>query len=218
MGRGLRFGVAAPMADTSNERLHALDAVRGFALIAGIVFHATASFMPGPKGVPLWIVMDNHPSATLGVVFHVLHIFRMTTFFLIAGFFAHLTFHRRGLKGFIAERAKRIAVPILFAAIIAVTIWAAIAAAHGGPLPAAPKYAGFPAFPLTHLWFLYLLLWLYAATLAIRAIAVRLDGAGRLRAAIDRLVRLAATHPAGLLALAAPSALAFLATPHWLPW
>src|SRR3984957_17567521 len=131
MGRGLRFGVAAPMADTSNERLHALDAVRGFALIAGIVFHATASFMPGPKGVPLWIVMDNHPSATLGLVFHVLHIFRMTTFFLIAGFFAHLTFHRRGAKGFIADRTKRIAVPllvgwpILLTAIVAVTIWAA---------------------------------------------------------------------------------------------
>jgi hypothetical protein len=212
------------MADTANERLHALDAVRGFALIAGILFHATLSFLVTPKGASIWIVSDNHPSVTLGVVFHVLHIFRMTTFFLIAGFFAHLTFHRRGLKGFIAERAKRIAVPllvgwpVLFAAIIAVTIWAAIAAAHGGPLPVAPKYAGFPAFPLTHLWFLYLLLWLYAATLAIRAIAVRLDRTGRLRAAIDRAIRLVATYPAGLLALAAPPALAFLATPHWLPW
>ena len=212
------------MADTANERLHALDAVRGFALIAGIVFHATLSFLVTPKGASIWLVTDNHPSVPLGVVFHVLHIFRMTTFFLIAGFFAHLTFHRRGARGFIADRTKRIAVPLLvgwpmlLTAIVAVTIWAAIAAAHGGPLPAAPKYAGFPAFPLTHLWFLYLLLWLYAATLAVRAIVVRLDGAGRLRAAIDRLVRLAATHPAGLLALAAPSALAFLATPHWLPW
>ena len=29
------------------ERLHALDAVRGFALLLGIVLHATLSFMPG---------------------------------------------------------------------------------------------------------------------------------------------------------------------------
>ena len=53
--------------------------------------------------------------------------------------------------------------PILFAAIVAVTIWGAVVGAHGGPLPPPPKYPGFPAFPLTHLWFLYVLLWLYAA-------------------------------------------------------
>ena len=212
------------MPDASTERLHALDAVRGFALIAGIVFHATVSFLPGPKGVPLWIVTDSQPSVALGVVFHVLHIFRMTTFFMIAGFFAHLTFHRRGAKAFIADRAKRIAVPllvgwpILFVAIVAVTIWAAVSAAHGRPLPPAPKYPGFPAFPLTHLWFLYVLLWLYAATLAVRAIVVRLDRAGRVAGAVDRVVRLAATHPAGLAVLAAPTMLAFLATPDWLPW
>jgi glucan biosynthesis protein C len=214
--------MASPTA--SSERLHALDAVRGFALIAGIVFHATASFLPGPKGVPLWIVMDNHPSTTLGLTFHVLHIFRMTTFFLIAGFFAHLTFHRRGAKGFIADRAKRIALPlvvgwpILIVAIIAVTIWGAVTMAGGHPLPPPPKYPGFPSFPLTHLWFLYVLIWLYAATLIVRAIVARLDRQGRARAALDRLVARVAAHPAGLLALAAPTALAFLATPAWLPW
>ena len=134
------------MADTANERLHALDAVRGFALIAGIVFHATLSFVPGPKGVPLWIVTDSHPSLTLALTAHVLHIFRMTTFFMIAGFFAHLTFHRRGAKGFIADRAKRIGIPLLvgwpivFAAFIAVTIWAAVSATRGGPLPPPPQY------------------------------------------------------------------------------
>jgi glucan biosynthesis protein C len=212
------------MADTSSERLHALDAVRGFALIAGIVFHATVSFLVAPKGVPLWIVTDSQPSVALGVVFHGLHIFRMTTFFLIAGFFAHLTFHRRGTKAFIADRAKRIAVPllvgwpILFVAIVAVTIWAAVSAAHGQPLRPTPKYPGFPAFPLTHLWFLYVLLWLYAATLAVRALIVRLDKAGRLGAAADRIVRFAATHPVGLALLAAPTMFAFLATPSWLPW
>lgn len=208
----------------ATERLHALDAVRGFALIAGIVFHATVSFLAAPKGAPLWIVTDSHPSVTLGIVFHVLHIFRMTIFFLIAGFFAHLTFHRRGAKGFIADRAKRIAVPllvgwpILFAAIVAVTIWAAVSSAHGGPPPPPPKYPGFPAFPLTHLWFLYLLLWLYAATLAGRAVIVRLDEAGRGRAAIDRAVQFVATHPVGLAVLAAPTMLAFLATPGWRAW
>ena len=85
-----------------SERLHALDAVRGVALMAGVVFHATMSFLPAPPGVPIWIVMDRERSLTLAVLFHLLHTFRMTTFFLIAGFFAHLTFQRRG-----AERLRR---------------------------------------------------------------------------------------------------------------
>src|SRR5438874_8315692 len=151
-------GAAAP------PRLHALDAVRGGALMLGIVFHATVSFLP--SRIPLWIVMDHERSATLAVLFHVLHAFRMTTFFLIAGFFAHMMFHRRGTRGFIVDRLKRIGIPlvagwpILFAAIVGVTIWSAVrtAAATHAALPPTPPMAPFPAFPLTHLWFLYLLL------------------------------------------------------------
>jgi glucan biosynthesis protein C len=68
------------------ERLHALDAVRGYALLLGIVLHATISFLPSPTRI--WIIEDSHPSNTLGVLFFAIHVFRMTTFFLIAGFFA----------------------------------------------------------------------------------------------------------------------------------
>jgi len=206
------------------ERLHALDAVRGFALVAGIVFHACASFLPRHGGQPIWLVSDSHTSLGIGLVFHVLHIFRMATFFLIAGFFARLSLQRRGVAGFVKDRARRIALPlavgwpILFAAIAAVTIWAAVSSAHGRPLPPPPKYPGFPAFPLTHLWFLYVLLWLYAGALASRALARRLDPRGSLGPRADGLVRWALETPAGLAALAAPTALAFLVTPDWRPW
>ncbi|HVM99832.1 MAG TPA: acyltransferase family protein [Caulobacteraceae bacterium] len=212
------------MAAEPHERLHALDAVRGFALLAGIVFHATVSFLPAPPGVPLWIVMDSQRSLTLAVLFHVLHTFRMTTFFLIAGFFAHLTFHRRGQGGFIRDRLKRIALPllvgwpILFASIVAVTIWAAIAGAHGQPLPPPPKYPGFPAFPLTHLWFLYLLLWFYAAILALRGAAAALDRGGALGRGTDKVVGALIRSPFGLAALAAPAAVALYLTPGWAMW
>jgi uncharacterized membrane protein len=33
-------------ASNGSDRLHGLDAVRGYALLLGIVFHATASFLP----------------------------------------------------------------------------------------------------------------------------------------------------------------------------
>jgi glucans biosynthesis protein C len=87
------------------ERLHALDAVRGCALLLGIVLHATLSFMPTPTRI--WIIQDNHPSLTLAVLFFAIHVFRMTTFFLIAGFFAHMSFHRRGAGDFIKDRLQR---------------------------------------------------------------------------------------------------------------
>lgn len=212
------------MALQSAERLHALDAVRGGALLAGVLFHATVSFLPAPPGVPLWIVMDRERSLTLAVVFHLLHTFRMTTFFLIAGFFAHLMVEKRGVGGFVRDRLKRIGIPlaagwpILFAAILAVTIWGAVAGAHGGPPPPAPKYPGFPAFPLTHLWFLYLLLWFYAAALAVKFATSALDRGGALGRASDRVVGALVSSPLGLPALAAPAALALYFTPGWAMW
>ena len=61
----------------------------------------------------IWIIQDSQPSITLGVLFFSIHVFRMTTFFLIAGFFAHLSFHRRGAWGFIKDRLQRIALPLV---------------------------------------------------------------------------------------------------------
>lgn len=210
------------MNDTGSERLHALDAARGFALLLGIVFHATVSFLPAP--VPLWIVMDNSRSLALAVTFYVLHMFRMTMFFVIAGFFAHMSFHKKGARAFIADRLKRIGIPlvvgwpILFALIVAATIWGAVVMAHGGPLPKAPPYPGFPAVPLTHLWFLYVLLLLYAATLLLRGLVALVDRKGRLRAGVDGIVRLLVENPAGLAVLAAPTALTLFNLPQWLQW
>ena len=49
----------------------------------------------------------------MGVFFYVVHIFRMATFFLVAGFFARLLFQRLGSGGFIKNRLRRIALPLL---------------------------------------------------------------------------------------------------------
>jgi glucan biosynthesis protein C len=185
----------------STERLHALDAVRGFALLAGIVFHATVSFLPSP----LWIVMDNHPSLALALTFHVLHIFRMTTFFFVAGYFAHLTFHRKGARAFVRDRLKRIALPlvvgwpILFASILAVTIWGAVVMAHGRPLPPPPPYR-------------------FPATFLARGAVVSLDRSGRIRQRVDGVVRALALSGLLPVVLAAPAAAALFLTPDWVLW
>jgi peptidoglycan/LPS O-acetylase OafA/YrhL len=105
------------------ERLHALDAVRAFALILGVFLHATMSFLPGQQ---LWVVADVERSQAMGGTFFLLHIFRMSLFFFVAGLFAHLSLQKRGTRGFVIDRLKRVGVPlvagwpILFALIIAV--------------------------------------------------------------------------------------------------
>jgi glucan biosynthesis protein C len=210
----LADGSAAP------ERLHALDAVRGFALLLGVVYHATISFLPSPTKI--WIVEDSHRSVALALLFFVIHVFRMTTFFLIAGFFAHMSFHRRGAKTFIEDRLKRIALPLLlgwplvFASILAVGTWAANGA-HGPATPP-PPWPTFPKFPLTHLWFLYVLLEFYIAVLVLRAGVVMVDKTGRLRRFIDNLVGLVMRNPLAPVFLAVPVGIAFAADPKWLMW
>jgi peptidoglycan/LPS O-acetylase OafA/YrhL len=216
--------MSASASTPTAERLHALDAVRGFALLLGIAFHATLSFLPGPH--QLWPMQDIHRSAALAVTFFSLHVFRMTTFFLIAGFFAHLTFHKRGARAFIRDRLKRIGIPLvagwpfLFAGIVGASLWAAMLA-NGGVLPKGPP-PGPPApplaFPLTHLWFLYVLLIFYAATLAGRWLVGRLDERGRLAALADKLTAGLMANPLGPVALAAPLAVAVAFNRPGLMW
>jgi glucans biosynthesis protein C len=208
--------------DPAPDRLHALDAVRGFALLLGIVLHATLSFSPAPTRI--WIIQDSHPSITLGVLFFAIHVFRMTTFFLIAGFFAHMSFHRRGAGDFIKDRLQRIALPlvigwpILFAAIFLVVSWAA-SFPNGGPVPGARGWPPvLPRFPLTHLWFLYVLLEFYAATLVLRTGMAWLDNSGRIRAGVDRLIALVVRSRLAPAILAVPIGIALSLDPTWLGW
>ena len=80
---------------STTDRLHALDAVRGFALLLGVVFHAGFSFLPGM--IPgIWAIVDTSPSTAISVLIFTSHIFRMSLFFFIAGFFARMMLQRKG--------------------------------------------------------------------------------------------------------------------------
>ncbi len=184
---------------STTDRFHALDAVRGFALISGVVLHATMSFfLPIPAH-------DVSQSATLGILFYVIHTFRMTLFFIIAGFFARLLMQRRGIKGFIQNRSARIAAPMLVAWVILaplttlILVWSALQSLSPEAAAAAwSTFASTPAMllphtlrtvPLMHVWFLYYLCICYAlATVLCWLVAKVLDRTGRGRGALDRLV------------------------------
>jgi glucan biosynthesis protein C len=205
-----------------SERLHALDAVRAGALLLGVILHATMSFLPGQQ---VWMVRDE-PSATLGVLFFVPHIFRMSLFFLIAGFFARMSFHRRGFGSFVLDRLKRIAVPlvvfwpILFGSIVAIFVWGVTRQWGPEAAQAIPQPEGsiLETFPLTHLWFLYVLLLFYAVALAACGLVTAIDRDLRLRGAIDKVVKALVRSGLAPLALAAPTTVALYLRKPWLMW
>ncbi|MCP3469129.1 acyltransferase family protein [Bradyrhizobium sp. CCGUVB1N3] len=204
----------------SSERLHALDAVRGFALLLGIVLHATLSFVPAPTR--FWFIQDTHQSMTLGLLFFAIHVFRMTTFFLMAGFFARMSFHRRGISGFVRDRLQRIGLPlvigwpIVFTPMALIVIWAS-GFPNGGPVSGGRGWPPvLPNFPLAHLWFLYVLLEFYVAMLLLRSALVWLDASGALRTILDRLFARIMRNPLAPLVLAIPIGIAFSLDQTWI--
>lgn len=212
--------VMSPSETARPERLHGLDALRGTALLLGVVLHAALSYFP----VTIWIVPDDG-SPIAGGLFFAIHMFRMTTFFLIAGLFAHMMLERRGTWGFVKDRLFRIAGPlfglwwVIFPAFIAVIVWMA-AINNGGSLPTdgpPPPPLTLETFPLTHLWFLWVLLIFYAVVLVLRAPFALLDRNGAWGRVVDRITGVLIGPWTPALA-AAPLALAFWTKPDWIPF
>ena len=181
-------------------------------MLLGVLLHAASSFVPGAT----WMVKDSDESWQLLIGVFTVHVFRMSLFFALAGFFAHMLLRKRGVRQFIRNRSARIALPLvaflpfLIGGMVVVGLWAASYADAGpfagGPQPAVeatdvPTERGglvnFVLFnlPWVHLWFLVVLLWLYAAALALVGLTRVVDRRGYLIAAIDQSLKfLAASH------------------------
>lgn len=210
---------------SSNERLHALDAVRAFALLLGIVLHGGFSFLPDL--LPgIWVINDNSPSTEISILVFTIHIFRMALFFFMAGFFARMLFHSRGAAGFWSNRAVRIAAPlivgwvVLFPAMSAVRVWGLDIMFDGAPpkMPANMPPPPTSSFPLMHLWFLYCLLMLYAIVICVRSGVLALDRNGSVRRAVDAAVRISVRSGAAAVLLGLPLCAMLYFQKNWIMW
>lgn len=99
-----------PSLPAVRPRLDYLDATRAFALILGVVFHASLAYLPIFIG---WPVQDVSPIRAVGAFLTISHAFRLELFFLLAGFFGHLTLRRQGMASLIKSRTIRIILPFL---------------------------------------------------------------------------------------------------------
>lgn len=182
------FSVVGMHTQTSQPRLHGLDAARAFALLLGIVLHSVMPFVPGIGSQ--WLVADSKSSLWALVALYLIHLFRMTLFMVLAGYFGRMVVRRRGTRAYLGDRARRILLPaIAFWPVAVLPLgFLAYAGARSRGLDAPPR-AGTPLEILTpgQLWFLVLLFYLVVLTLAGRSVAVRLLGRERAGAWAGRI-------------------------------
>jgi len=135
---------------SETERFHGLDAVRGIAMLLGIVIHASLPYIEGlPKG--LW-PSDKNTSNIIAIIFEFIHIWRMPIFFIISGFFANLVITRKSLIIWWKNRFLRLVLPaMIFFPIMSLTIPWIFMYGYTGNINFFFSNEGQPH----HLWFLY---------------------------------------------------------------
>jgi len=209
-----------------HSRQDYLDAVRSFALLLGIAFHSALSFMPIFIG---WAVMDISTSSVVPSFILVSHSFRMALFFLIAGYFSHMTVHQKGVKSFMKSRLMRVGIPLLIGWFalrpLLVSGWVMGAESMRGDVNVVNAltsgFASLSELPNglligTHLWFLYYLLLISISVIALRSlINLHSSTQHRLTQFADRIIKLM-TRPSWVIVfIAIPIAIGLWFMQHW---
>ncbi|MFC0674795.1 acyltransferase family protein [Brachybacterium hainanense] len=207
--------LAAPAGSASTSpRLHHLDALRGGALLLGLVLHIALGFVPGQS----WLFVDADPTALALPTVFVIHLFRMALFMMLAGYFGRMVLHRRGAGAYMKDRLVRIGLPLIAfwpLAVLSLPVVIVVGSAlRGTEIPTDPRAAQEPGLldMLTpgQLWFLLLLLEIALLVVAARGLLVHLLGTDR-AGAISRRLGGALASPAGIVLAAVPYALGMLA-------
>lgn len=160
-----------PSSQKITQRVYYMDNLRAYAMLLGIVFHAALAYSPLSENI--WLTSDSQQSVLIDVVAWCTHLFRMPLFFLIAGYFAFFLLQKKGLKGMVKNRAKRILLPfvvflplILIGSFIIIGMAAESVENQSSMLSMISSLMNHPEtsqgpIRIMHLWFLYVLLYLY---------------------------------------------------------
>ena len=174
-------------------------------MLLGLVLHSAAAYIHVPQP-EAWPFNDPPGNVAFAILLVFIHLFRMPAFFLVAGFFGALLYHRDGYAGFLKNRARRIGLvlPIFMATALPLAALGFLFSAwmEGVPFPADLRPRG----PLWqqqifgHLWFLYDLLIFYVLATIVVPLAVRVPS--RLRALGTRVFRTLVGNAVGTLIMA----------------
>ncbi len=148
------------------KRYEGLDVLRAGAMLLGVAYHATTSWLPD---VGRWyFVADGSPVRALHAVNGFLHAWRMPLFFALGGFFAGLLYEKHGARGFLKERSRRLLLPLLLTlpVVLVLDVLLRRASSESGLMHEAYALRAGVALRPMHLWFL-IYLWSYCALTAV---------------------------------------------------
>jgi peptidoglycan/LPS O-acetylase OafA/YrhL len=208
----------SPIATVNSDiRYHSLDGVRASMMLLGIFFHVAWFFMP----VYFWHpITDASANWGFSYFFYWVHVFRMQTFFLVAGFFACLLVYKRGLLKFVGNRLQRVAVPfVVFTALLypVMNYQSILGGIESGRIQTSESAWGVLVDQLRaqelsqlrplHFWFLEFLLILYGISLALLLLSRHVfDRSGRVRQMLQTAFASVVSSPVGVLVVALPVA------------
>ncbi|MBL8853583.1 MAG: acyltransferase family protein [Planctomycetaceae bacterium] len=162
-----------------SQRIYYLDNLRALAMLLGVYLHGALAYAEPARLV--WLATNRQGSVAVDASIWFIHLFRMSLFFLLAGYFAQLVWERKGLKQFLWGRFLRIVAPFLIffpLLLIATTIvigfalsyitepdglLGLIAAEFQKPIDQRQP----PKIGTMHLWFLYYLFWFVLVSVVI---------------------------------------------------
>lgn len=192
-------------------------------MILGVVLHVAWAYLPGLASY--WPLADRSPSVALGLLFYVIHMFRMTAFYLIAGFFARGLLQRYGLGGWLRNRFKRVFIPMVLAYVTLAPImalalaWSMVRSGQAGAASPIGLLLAQGRIPPFHLWFLYYLLLIYTVAIPARWLFARfVDGTGQRRVRIDAAIAEMLKRPWAPLLVGVPCAAGLALSQGWDLW
>jgi glucan biosynthesis protein C len=162
--------------------MHHLDFLRATLMLAGIPYHAALAFSGRS-----WGITSPESVPALGILVDFIHVWRMPTFFIIAGVFATLIVQRTGVRQWIRGRLSRLGIPLIFGVLVISPVQLIVlshinAAGFGQNSNSFSELASSAGMWIGHFWFLVNLI-IYCIALAALISRVgsprRLDGAAR---------------------------------------
>lgn len=172
------------MISRTSQRFNALDNLRSLLALLGIPYHVVFFLFNGEmlsEGIQrfwqahhLSITLHQH-HAIFFFVMNYIHVFRMPTFFLLAGFFAHYIYEKKSALYFLKNRLVRVGLPFCFYFVCLIPlfllkVWVYAEQHHQSFYAVFSEYFrnGILWADVDHLlnyWFLYYLIIFYGATL-----------------------------------------------------
>jgi len=170
-----------------SSRIHYLDNLRALAMLAGVYLHGALAYAEPSRSV--WVATDPNGSVMVDASIWWIHLFRMSLFFLLSGYFANLLIQRRGQVAFLWNRTLRIGLPFL---LFYFPLWLAMMIVFGFAISYVKQPEGLLRFIIEagrnpeskanglpwstmHLWFLYYLAMFSLVAVMVRSLSGYLD-------------------------------------------